>query len=151
MLKKFVSPVAAILALAIAVPALAGGANCGSAKGASATAWAGACLQRTASGAVTVAEVVAGSPAAKAGLRAGDVVTAVNGYRLADAREREMCSSSAECNVGSKVTYTVQRGSSKREIAVKLVKMPADAANKFANREASFDPTLAALVMPAAR
>lgn len=150
MLKKLVASAAAVLALAAvaALPALAGGAHCGSS--ASATAWAGAWLQRSTTGAVTVAEVAGGSPAARAGLKKGDIVTAVNGYSLASSKDRAMCSASAECNVGSAVTYTVQRGNSTKAIKVKLEKMPADAASRFANRDASFDPALAAMVMPAA-
>lgn len=149
MLKKLTASAAAILALAaiVAVPAFAGGAHC--AQGASSTAWAGAYLQRTSTGAVTVAEVAGGSPAAKAGLKKGDIVTAVNGYQLADSKERAECASKAECNVGSSVTYTVLRGKSTKSVKVKLEKMPADAASRFANREASFDPALAAIVMPA--
>ena len=150
MLKKLTASAAAILALAafVAVPAFAGGAHCAD-KGACTTAWAGAYLQRTPAGAVTVAEVAGGSPAAKAGLKKGDIVTAVNGYQLADSKERAECASKAECNVGSAVTYTVQRGKATKTVKVKLEKMPADAANRFANREASFDPALAAIVMPA--
>jgi S1-C subfamily serine protease len=155
--------VATVLALAIAVPALAGGYHCGGDK-ASATmaeaqgscgsksttaAWAGAWLQRSASGMVTVAEVAKGSPAAKAGLKRGDVVLAVNGYDLSDSGERAMCASKAQCNVGSSLTYTVQRGRSTKEVKFKLAKMPADATERFAGRQASFDPALAAVVMPA--
>ena len=150
MLKKLAAPLIAVLALAIAVPAFAGGAHCAGMKSSSA-AWAGACLQRSATGAVTVAEVASGSPAAKAGLKTGDIVTAVNGYNLADSKERAQCSASAECNVGSTVTYTVQRGSKTKSIKVALVEMPASAAEKYADREAKFDPALAALVLPASK
>lgn len=151
MLKKLTASAAAILALAafVAVPAFAGGAHCSGEKSASTTAWAGAYLQRTSAGNVTVAEVAGGSPAAKAGLKKGDIVTAVNGYQLADSKDRAECASKAECNVGSTVTYTIQRGKSTKSVKVKLTEMPADAANRFANREASFDPALAAIVMPA--
>lgn len=151
MMQKHLSASLAALALAalVAAPAFAGGAYCSGEKGASAAAWAGAWLQRSTTGAVTVAEVAAGSPAAKAGLHKGDIVTAVNGYNLADSKDRAMCASKAECNVGSTVTYTVQRGASSRTVKVKLTKMPADAASRFAHRDASFDPALAAIVMPA--
>lgn len=151
MLKKLAASATAVLALAalVAVPAIAGGSHCSSAKSAGKTAWAGAWLQKSAAGAVTVAEVASGSPAAKAGLKQGDIVTAVNGYNLADSKDRAMCASKAECNVGSAVTYTIQRGNSTKTVKVKLEKMPADAASRFANRDASFDPALAAIVMPA--
>lgn len=149
--KKFAASIAALALVAVvAVPAFAGGAHCGSEKSASTTAWAGACLERSADGAISVASVVPGSPAARAGLKSGDLVTAVNGYKLADSKERAMCSSKAECNVGSQVTYTVLRGSKTKDFKLTLVKMPTDAATKFAKRDASFDPSLAALVMPAA-
>ena len=151
MLKKLAASAVAVLSLAaiVAVPAFAGGAHCSGEKGASTTAWAGAWLQRSAAGAVTVAEIASGSPAAKAGLKKGDIVTAVNGYDLADRKDRAMCSANAECNVGSTVTYTIQRGNSTKALKVKLTTMPADAASRFANRDASFDPALAAMVMPA--
>ena len=135
------------VALALAAPAFAGGDHCGAMKGASASAWAGACLQRAESGAVTVAQVVPGSPAEKAGLRSGDIVTAVNGVRLASG---EQCAAGS-CSVGSKVTYTVQRGNATKNVAVKLVKMPADAASRWAARDARFDAALAAFVAPAAK
>lgn len=153
-MKKFVASSAVLaVALALAVPAFAGGDHCGAMKGASTSAWAGACLQRAESGAVTVAQVAPGSPAAKAGLRSGDIVTAVNGVKLASGKE---CAASASCgagscSVGSKVTYTVQRDGARKDIAVRLVKMPADAASRWAAQDARYDATLAALVAPATK
>ena len=58
------------------------------------------------------------------------------------------CASKAECSVGSTVAYTVQRGNATKSIKVKLEKMPADATARFAAKKASFDPALAAVVMP---
>jgi S1-C subfamily serine protease len=150
------------LALTMSVSAFAGGNHCSG--GASATtanasascagmksaAWAGAWLHRSASGTVTVAEVAKGSPAAKAGLKSGDVVLAVNGYDLSDSEARAECASKASCKVGSTVTYAVQRGTSTKNIKLKLEKMPANATERYASREASFDPALAAVVMPTA-
>ena len=157
--KVLTASAATVLALAVAVPSFAGGAHC---SGASATtaeakascaskaaAWAGAWLQRSSSGKVTVADVAKGSPAAKSGLKAGDVVLAVNGYDLSNSEDRAMCGSNAECNIGSAVTYTVQRGSSTKVVKFKLARMPANATERFANRQASFDPALASVVMPA--
>jgi S1-C subfamily serine protease len=112
--------------------------------------WAGAWLQRSSSGTVTVAEVAKGSPAAKAGLKSGDLVLAVNGYDLSDSEARAECASKASCKVGSTVTYAVQRGHSTKNIKLKLEKMPANATERYASREASFDPALAAVVMPTA-
>lgn len=161
--RKLAVPAATVLALALAVPALAGGDNCrhGSQAGATAAsksscydgaksaAWAGAWLQRTPTGGVTVAEVAKGSPAARAGLKPGDLVLAVNGYDLSNSAERAMCASKAECTVGKTVVYTVQRHNSTKDVKLKLEKMPADAMGRFASRQATFDPVLAAEVIPA--
>ena len=169
---KHAIPVVAALTLAFAVPAFAG-ANCGSksktsaavagadhcgskgyaaavagadhcgSKGAAA-AWAGAWLERS-NGAIRVAEVAKGSPAARSGLKAGDVVVAVNGYQVGAAKGE--CMTGEECKVGRSVAYTVQRGNSTKVMKLKLEKMPASATDRFANREASFDPALATLVL----
>ncbi len=155
---------AAILALAVAVPAFAGGAHCSKESATTAattadakesccagksvtTAWSGAWLQRSSTGAVTVAEVAKGSPAARSGIKGGDIVVAVNGYNLSDSKDRAMCASKADCNVGSAVTYTVQRGRSTKDFKVKLTKMPSDVTARFASRQAKFDPSLAAVVL----
>jgi S1-C subfamily serine protease len=160
--KMLTAAAAAALALAVSAPAFAGGGHCSgdaSASSASASscaghatksaAWAGAWLQRSGSGTVTVAEVAKGSPAAKAGLKPGDVVLAVNGYDLSDSEAHATCASRADCTVGSTVSYTVKRGSSTKNVKLKLEKMPADATQRMASRQADFDPALAAMVMPA--
>lgn len=161
MKKMLTASAAGFLALAVAIPAFAGGAHCGSSASAvtadakascaaknTTAAWAGAWLQRSASGQVTVAEVAKGSPAARSGLRSGDVVLAVNGYDLSSSEDRAMCASKAECNVGSAVTYKVQRGRSTKAIKLTLERMPSNATERFASRKASFDPALATVVMP---
>jgi S1-C subfamily serine protease len=142
----------AALVLAISVPAIAGGEHCSGKSSTSATTamagWSGAWLERSATGAVTVAAVAKGSPAAKAGLKSGDVVLAVNGYDLGDSDSRAMCASKASCSVGSTVSYTVNRAGAKKELKLKLAKLPADATERYASRDASFDPMFAAVVMP---
>lgn len=161
MKKMLTASAASVLVMVMAVPAFAG-ANCSSHKAkattASAqeacagksknTAWAGAWLERSKSGSITVAGVAKGSPASRSGLKTGDVVLAVNGYDLSDSEARAACASKAQCSVGSAVTYTVQRGRSTKDIKFKLEQMPAHATERFASREASFDPALAAVVMP---
>ena len=163
MTKKLTFPAVAALTCALALPALAGGEHCSGKSTATAAyankaacsssaksaAWAGAWLQRSTSGQVTVAEVAAGSPASRSGLKSGDVVVAVNGRDLASS-ENGVCMTSADCKVGAAVAYTIQRGSKTKVVTVKLEKMPEQATAKFAAREASFDPTLAAVVIPIA-
>ena len=154
---------AAALALAISVPAFACGGHCSGAEASAASAsghscaahgtksaaWSGAWFERTSSGEVTVADVAKNSPAAKAGLKPGDVVVAVNGYDLSDSEARATCASKAACTVGSTVSYKVQRGAKTKSFTLKLEKMPANATEHFASRQADFDPALAAVVVPA--
>jgi serine protease Do len=65
-----------------------------------------------------VAEVVEDSPAAEAGIQAGDVVTRFNGEEIADARELSRLVASATPNAGAKVT--VWRDGRSRELTVEL-------------------------------
>ena len=159
MKRMLATSAAAVLALVVAVPVFAGGDHCGARMSATsadakvscaskATAWTGAWLNRSTSGRMTVTEVAAGSPAARAGLKTGDVVLAVNGYDLSDNKDRALCASKADCNVGSAVTYTVQRAGATMAVKFKLEKLPANATARIASRKASFDPTFAAVVMP---
>jgi len=155
---RHVIPVVAALALAVAIPAAAcDGHNKNSATTASAdghscsgmsrsTAWAGAWLQRSGSGQLTVVAIAEGSPAARSGLRAGDIVLAVNGQSIAE-KSGHTCANGTACSVGSSFAYTVQRGKATKTVKLKLERMPADATARFAAREASYEPTLAAMVI----
>jgi C-terminal processing protease CtpA/Prc len=156
---RHVIPVVAALTLAAAIPASAcDGHSKNSATTASAgghscsgmsrsTAWAGAWMQRSGGGELTVVAVAEGSPAAKSGLRAGDVVLAVNGRSISE-KSSHMCADGTACSVGSAFAYTVQRGKATKTVKVKLEKMPADATTRFATVEASYEPALAAMVIP---
>lgn len=154
---RIVVPVVGALVLASALPAAAcDGHSKNSASSASAyagscsahsSAWAGAFLQRTQNG-LTVLAVAEGSPAARSGLRAGDVVLAVNGHEMSAAKSGHMCSDGTACAVGSSFAYTVQRGKATKTVKVKLEKMPVEATTRYASREASYDPALAAMVIP---
>jgi hypothetical protein len=55
---------------------------------------------------------------------------------------------SADCKVGAAVAYAVLRGDPTKVVKVKLEELPVQATAKFARRDASFDPTLAAVVLP---
>ena len=159
---RLVIPVLAALVLAGALPAsacdqhsksrtsaTAAGAGMGSCSGMShSTAWAGAWLQRSSAGELTVAAVAEDSPAARSGLRRGDIVLAVNGRELSADRAGHTCADGSVCTIGSSFAYTVQRGRATKVVKVRLEKMPAEASTRFAAREASFEPTLAAMVIP---
>ena len=159
---RLVIPVLAVLVLTGALPAsacdqhsksrtsaTAAGAGMGSCSGMShSSAWAGAWLQRSSSGELTVAAVAEGSPAARSGLRSGDIVLAVNGRELNSDKAGHGCADGSACTIGSSFAYTVQRGRATKVVKVRLEKMPAAATTRFAAREASFEPTLAAMVIP---
>ena len=159
---RLVVPMVAVVAFAGALPAVAcDGHSKNSATTASAgahscsgmsrsTAWAGAWLQRSAGGQVTVAAVAKGSPAARSGLRQGDVVLAVNGRELNAEGSGHMCADGSACAIGSSFAYTIQRGGSTRVVKVKLEKMRAEATTRFADLNPSYEPALAAIVIPTA-
>src|SRR5437867_3394592 len=73
-----------------------------------------------------VGEVVPKSPSEKAGMKTGDVITAVNGKKIGDARElRLMIGSMAP---GAKVKLDANRDSQKKTFDVELVELPAEKA-----------------------
>ncbi|MEL6334583.1 MAG: HhoA/HhoB/HtrA family serine endopeptidase, partial [Cyanobacteria bacterium J06626_26] len=71
---------------------------------------------------VLIARVLSNSPAAKGGLRAGDVITAIDGTSVADADEVQRIVSDGK--VGQKLTVEVQRNGEVQRIAVKPENLP---------------------------
>lgn len=76
---------------------------------------------KTAEGAL-VSEPQANSPAAKAGILAGDVITAVNGHAVKDARD--LAKQIAGMAPGSSVKLTVMRKGEEKSISVPLGELP---------------------------
>src|SRR6267142_1755406 len=77
-----------------------------------------------------VGEVTPKSPAEKAGIRTGDVITSVNGKKVSDARElRLMIGSMAP---GTKVQLEVNREGQSKTFNVELAEMPAGVAEEGA-------------------
>ena len=75
-----------------------------------------------------VSEVTPKSPAEKAGIKTGDVITAVNGKKVSDARElRLMIGSMAP---GTNVQLEVNREGQKKTFNVELAEMPAGVAEE---------------------
>jgi putative serine protease PepD len=70
-----------------------------------------------------VSGVTAGGPADRAGLRTGDVVTALGGTAVADSND--LVAAVAAHRPGDKVTVTVKRGSATRQLTVTLGTQPA--------------------------
>jgi serine protease Do len=69
-----------------------------------------------------VGEVTDGSPAAKAGFKVGDAITAVNGQQVKDSRDLALRIS--QMNPGSKVTVTYWRGGTSHDAEVTLGTLP---------------------------
>jgi serine protease Do len=81
-----------------------------------------------------VADVTAGGPAQKAGLEVGDVIVAVEGKALGDARELPRLV--AKLKPGKKIPIDVLRKGKKRAIDVEIGEMPADLARSGAPQKA---------------
>ena len=81
-------------------------------------------LKAQVSGAL-VGEVSPKSPAEKAGIKTGDVITSVNGKKIGDAHELRLMIGSM--SPGTKVQIEVNRGGQKKTLDVDLVEMPAAA------------------------
>jgi S1-C subfamily serine protease len=141
--------VAPLAMFALATAALAGGADCAkhatnaavaSGKGCTATkeecakymqeaknhGWLGIQYDKTEDGSSVVQEVVKGSPADKAGFRAGDVLYALNGIEMNEANAARIKAAWKPLTPGSTVDYAVKRGGVTKDIKVTLGKMPED-------------------------
>jgi serine protease Do len=106
---------------------------------------------KTAEGAL-VSEPQANSPAAKAGILAGDVITAVNGNAVKDARD--LAKQIAGMAPGSSVKLTVMRKGEEKSISVSLGELPNQREAKAAtpdsaNPGATDVPRLGLTVAPA--
>ena len=73
-----------------------------------------------------IGEVVTGSPAAQAGLEAGDVIIAIDGTAIDDSSD--LVAAIAEHQPGDKVTLAVERGSEQESVTVRLGTQPAESA-----------------------
>jgi putative serine protease PepD len=82
-------------------------------------------LIRSVPGGARISKIVAGSPAAKSGLKVGDVITAFDGHPVTSADDLTAAVSAAK--VGDKATVTVRRGGSTEHLTVTLGVQPASA------------------------
>ncbi|HZD87196.1 MAG TPA: trypsin-like peptidase domain-containing protein [Gaiellaceae bacterium] len=85
-------------------------------------AWLGVGISDAASGGVRITQVVSNSPAAKAGLQAGDVIEAVNGNSVANADALSAIVTGDK--PGQQVTLTVRHGSTTKHVTVTLGTQP---------------------------
>ena len=77
-------------------------------------------------GGYRVTRVLPNSPAEKAGLQVGDVLTALNGVGLVKTNDAALAKARKEWKPGQAVTYTVKRQGQDRDISLTLAPMPAD-------------------------
>ena len=73
---------------------------------------------------VYIFQVVPGGPADQAGLRKGDVITAIDGAEIKGVSD--LRAKIAEHSVGDKIELTVQRGNQERKASLTLEEMPQD-------------------------
>jgi serine protease Do len=73
-----------------------------------------------ADGAVVVKKVLAGSPAEKAGVEAGDVIVAVKAADVTS--DKQLSAALAKAGVGTSLKLTVKRGGNAKELTVELGK-----------------------------
>ena len=108
-------------------------------------AWVGVSLDPSVAGGAAIAKssttgglapVQAGSPAAKAGLQAGDVITAVNGTPVASINQ--FVATIANYAPGDTVTLTVNRGGSTKTIKLTLGSQPANATTQTQGQNNGF-------------
>jgi C-terminal processing protease CtpA/Prc len=88
--------------------------------------WLGIQYDHTEDGSNVVKEVVKGSPADKAGFRAGDVLYALNGIEMNEANASRIKAAWKPLLPGSTVDYTVKRGGVAEDLKVTLGTMPED-------------------------
>lgn len=148
-----------VAALALALPALAGGPDCEksaekaqlakaekvegkhcsyskedcAAKMAQARSngWLGVMLEQDDAGTMTILDVVAGSPAEKAGFRVGDVFYAVNGVEFSEANQDKLKAIKTTLKPGTKAMYTVKRDGASKELGATLGTMPDEVYNAW--------------------
>lgn len=73
---------------------------------------------------MVLTKVVDGSPADQAGFKNGDMLLAVNGVEFAEENKEKLGKIQESMKPGKDMTYTVKRGSKKKQIEVTLGQIP---------------------------
>lgn len=88
--------------------------------------WMGIKLDETHDGRHQITEVIADSPAMKAGFKAEDILVAMDGIWFSEENHEKVMKARKAQHPGSKVTYTVERNGKNVDLKVKLAKVPQD-------------------------
>ena len=87
--------------------------------------WAGVSLEMSDDN-LRVSEVHYGTPAAKAGVKEGDVLVAINGVEYSEENREKMAELEKLMVPGQEFTYTISRNGKNKEISFALDEMPLD-------------------------
>ena len=96
--------------------------------------WVGIEMDHNESGALVLKRVVAGSPAERAGMKAGDVLVAWNGLEFNETNEKEIWKGHQAKKPGDSVTYRVSRAGGQLDLQVELGKAPAEIIAQWVGR-----------------
>ena len=91
-------------------------------------------IQPSEAGEFVVSEVHPGSPAAKIGVKVGDVLTSVNGEAVAEMTPEDHQEMEALLTPGSTHDFTVLRKGKKKSFSITLVKMPPEVIAKYVGK-----------------
>ena len=80
---------------------------------------------------MAVKEVVAGTPAAKVGVKVGDIWIGVDGNKVSEMTKEDHHALSAKLTPGSTLWFTVERKGKVKEFKVTLAEMPAEQIAKY--------------------
>ena len=86
--------------------------------------WVGIELDRQDDGTLTITRVIPESPAAAAGLAAGDRILALNGVAYAGGDRAALKQAYKAMTPGSTITYSIDRGGKSLEIDILLAQLP---------------------------
>ena len=87
--------------------------------------WAGVSLAMSEEG-LSVSEVHPGTPAAKAGVKVGDLLVAINGVEYKPENQEKMAKFEKMMVPGQEFTYTIARNGKNKDVQFALAEMPMD-------------------------
>ena len=96
-----------------------------------ASGWIGIEYEPAETGIVTVERVVAGSPAEKAGIQAGDVLYSINGVEIRKGNDEAMAKAKIDRRPGQTLHYVIKRHGAAKPIDIVLGQWPADLLAKY--------------------